>query len=107
MNPKDWSYSDVHGQIAIWIRAGKLWPNDIDNISNRYITPVDRKILHVFGIRNIKEADCMYLPAFGYEDIIEFNVRLKSGKLDVAWLFSPHGLTLFKALISRYCHELR
>lgn len=89
------TYSDVHHIIYTWIDKG-LWKFD-GTRDTRKFAELDRFIFEVFGYK--------VHPRMMYQDTshmyVRFNRDIGAGKIDPSWLFSPHGLTLFKAKIAR------
>lgn len=90
---KRW-YADVHYRIYNWVCDGHFQFEGTH--SRTAYGDLDRFILNLFG----------YGPQLQLQEtLIEaarlFNADVSTGGLDIDWLFTEHGLTLFKAKIAK------
>jgi len=88
------TYLDVYNVIAKWIEEDKLWPEYKKCVRAPGYNALDVAILNAFGIFNINEFPC-YLGSRSFEQAV------KVGDIKIDWIVGPHGLALFKALLSR------
>ncbi len=82
-------YSNIHDRIFKWVDSGLLWFDG--EKSYDCFTDLDDFILKSFG----------YKGATPYSLCIKLDLAIFRKELDIDWLFGPHGLTLYKALLIR------
>lgn len=89
---RSYEYPEVHHIIFNWIEEGQL-KFEGKRAYNSF-TDLDDFILKSFGFE---------IAVRGCADITSnrFDLDIREGKFNVDWLFGPHGLALYKALLIR------
>lgn len=91
MTDRSYEYPEVHQLIFNWVEDGLL--KFEGNRSYNSFTDLDDFILKSFGYK------CTKYDAYKVSNDLDLAVR--EGKFNVNWLFGPHGLALYKALLIR------
>lgn len=94
------TYGQVYNKIASWIENDKVLKEYISEIDPFVFTELDFLIFDLFNIEQMPEN--VTPTANGWWHAHTFNRAVANASLDVNWLFSPNGLTLFKALLIRH-----
>jgi hypothetical protein len=88
---RSYEYPEVHQLIFNWIEDGLL--KFEGNRSYSAFTDLDHFILKSLGYKCTKHDT--------YKVINDLDLAVRDGKINVDWLFGPHGLALYKALLIR------
>lgn len=81
------SYGRIYERCAIMQEDGLI--HLADTTKGSFPNPLDWFILELF---DIEIADTTML-----RPIADFNTQIRTGEIDVGWLFGPHAVTLLKA----------
>ena len=93
------TYGAIHTKIARWIEEGKLLPEYKDSINYNSYTQLDFFIFRLLGYNKTDPEGRLYISANAIAKQIENDIY--AGRRNFDWLFGPHGLALFKALLIR------
>lgn len=99
MKDREVYYAEAVDVLAQWHHEGVVYVDvDVRQEPSVYWGPLDDIALRVLGDYTLPaEFDAPIWNRFA----VDFNKRVRNGKLDLDWMLGPHAVTLFKAKLAR------